>query len=460
MAKLQPVGMTEDELEDAFVDWYFGEGYDIHSDLESKGYTHQYLGQDISQRDLRDIGPYALVVDEFPLGDLLYVKKIGPVFKIQKELGLTPILRHTVRAAKTARVLSEFGDDEMIELIDTHEIKGAVLHGSRTHWHQAAVVHPCARPSCKWQGSVFDEFGPVTHVEAETKEDAVKELFEYNSHWEPHRGAVDEVFTQMEEFKYPMHRNPPPSLTPTMQEALNAIYADSSIMRRGFVIWETGFPVQAGGTSISLPTLKALAKRGYLKLNKDASGRSTYSGRQVPSFGQLYSEVGSSTVLHFDIIPKSNPPFSGWREDWWLEKHPRDNTKIAYRRKRDALNVFMDWNQRLIDLAFNGPSQEHPPDSFDNFNHKYDLKGRRKINTFAKALWFAMPVGGPYYLENIDVNMLNETSPMRHNAEEGQLTIPDFAEERRLVDLEAAYWQDKYGDIFPEEEEELDEAPF
>jgi hypothetical protein len=365
--------LTKRELEDAFEDWYFSDGgWLIHSDLEKRGYIHQFYGQDLSEMDLSGFGSYALVVDEFSYGDLLYTKKIWVNPKLWKELGLLPITPSTLCAARTAWVLSQFGDDEIIELIDTRERKGAVLSGSRTHWHQAAVVHPCARPSCKWQGSVFDEFGPVTHVEADTKEDAVKELLEYNSHWEPHPGAVDEVFTQMEKFKYPLHGNP------------------------------------------------------------DAE------------------EV--------------NPPFSGWRENWWLEKRPRDETKIAYRRKRDALNVFMDWNQSLIDLAFNGPSQKQPTDSFDNFNHKYDLKGKRKIDTFAKAVWFALPAGAPYYIENIDVNMLNDTSPMRHNAEEGILTIPDFAEERRLVDLEAAYWQEKYGDIFPEEEEgeekELEEAPF
>jgi len=430
MAKLQPVGMTEDELEDAFVDWYFGDGYDIHSELEGKGYGHQFFGHDIPERS--EFGSYALVTGEFPHGDLLYTKKMFDP-RLWRELGLYPITPTTKRAAKAAYVMGAFADGETIELIDETRARGAIPREPRTHFKWAAVVHPCARPSCNWQGSIFDEFGPVTHVEAETKEDAVKLLFEDSDGWEPMRGAVDAVFTQMEEFRYPLHRNPGDlrlwRLDPRGWTAVRSVTPETA--DQWLSIWQRDEP---GFTFVVSSKKPKKEKSFFEKHSRKRSGG--LGGRE------------------------QNPPFSGWREDWWLEKHPRDVTKIAYRRKRDALNVFMDWNQRLIDLAFNGPSQEHPADSFDNFNQKYDLKGKRKINTFAKAVWFALPAGTPYYLEDIDVDMLNETSPMRHNAEEGQLTIPDFAEERRLVDLEAAYWQDKYGDVFPEEEEELEEAPF
>ena len=53
--------------------------------------------------------------------------------------------------------------------------------------------------------------------------------------------------------------------------------------------------------------------------------------------------------------------------------------------------------------------------------------------------------------------MLNDTQPMLHNAEEQLLRIPDYAEERRLVDQEAAYWEEKYGNLLPESD---DEVPF
>jgi hypothetical protein len=149
---------------------------------------------------------------------------------------------------------------------------------------------------------------------------------------------------------------------------------------------------------------------------------------------------------------KRNPPFSGYDPKYAQRKLPPDPTKISYRTKRDALNVFIDWNLGIIDEAFSGPTAKQPPDSFDNFNRMFDLEGRRQVDTFAKALWLAMPPGSPYYLEDINVEMLNETSPMRHNTDR-YLTIPDYAEESRLLAKEAEYWEERYGGIFPEEEE-------
>lgn len=177
---------------------------------------------------------------------------------------------------------------------------------------------------------------------------------------------------------------------------------------------------------------------------------STAKSRSVRAAANALAEAYMSHAAR-----RSNPPYSGYDANYPRRKHPKDPTKIAYQAKRDALNVFIDWNQPLIDDVFNGPSQKHPYDSFDNFNHLYGLKGKRRVDTFAKALWWAMPAGKPYYLEDIDVHLLNETSPIRHNASGQLLTIPDYAEERRLVEQEMQYLQDKY-DIYGEN----DEAPF
>jgi hypothetical protein len=141
---------------------------------------------------------------------------------------------------------------------------------------------------------------------------------------------------------------------------------------------------------------------------------------------------------------KHNPPYSGYDPHYPEKKGPKDPTKISYRTKRDALNVFIDWNISAIDEAFSGPNAKQPYDSFDNINHRYGLKGKRRVDTFAKALWWAMPSGSPYYLEDIDVNMLNETSPMRHNTTR-TLMLPDYAEERRLLEQEIASLEERYG---------------
>lgn len=334
--------MTKAELEDDYIDWFAFASDDVQA-LEEQGFIHAFFVED-PDADLSALGSHARVTDEFPHGDILYFKGIGPNPRLWKEAGIWPISMATKRAAKVAVILHQTEGDNAIE-----------LYSERFSW--AAAIHPCARPGCEWQGSMLDKYGPFSHVESDTVEGALDQLFERASDWVYQPGAVDATVTEIEQFRHPLH---------------------------------------------------------------------------------------------------ANPPFSGWRDAWWLEKMPRDVTKIAYRRKRDALLVFMDWNGRLIDLAFNGPSQEHPADSFDNFNSKYELKGKRKITNFTKAVWFALPAGAPYYLEDIDVNMLNDTQPMIHNAEEQQLSLPDYAEERRLVDLEAAYWEERYS-LLPEED---DEVPF
>jgi hypothetical protein len=460
--------LTQDELEDAFIDWYFDDGAAIHFELDRKGYKHVLLGQDLAQHDLSDIGPYAIVTDEFPLGDLLYVKKIGPFAfgKRRDALGLTPVTLDTIRAAKAAFAMSEFGDDETIELIDTHERPGAVLYGDRTHWHQAAVVHPCARPSCKWQGSIFDEFGPVTHVEAETKEEAVRELFEHSAHWVPMRGAVEAVFTRLDGFQYPLHQNPADNGKLKLYEVDLVIVVDRPDLR------DESFTHEVAPGHSSFTRWKFSTQREAVSMYEDIlAGEYDFASEyvrwvqvfKIDPWGKKTRVVRKKQYRRGRDEPwgdefKENPPLSGWREAWWLEKMPHDVTKIAYRLKRDALNVFMDWNGNLIDYAFNGPSQKHPTESFDNFNHQFELKGRRRVDSFAKAVWLALPVGGPYYVHDINVNMLNETSPMMNNAGDEILTIPDYAEERRLVDQEAQYWEDKYGGLLPEEDD--GEVPF
>lgn len=145
-----------------------------------------------------------------------------------------------------------------------------------------------------------------------------------------------------------------------------------------------------------------------------------------------------------------NPPYSGYDKGYFNKKSPADPTKISYRTKRDALNVFLDHNSTVVEEVFDGLTRG-VPDSYDNINHRFDLKGKRRVDNLAKALWWAMPTGSPYYLEDIDVHMLNDTPAMQANYQGLLLQIPDYVEESRLLAKEMAYYEDKYGTALPDE---------
>lgn len=443
----------EEELHDAYIDWFaFNEEMWV---LEERGYRHVFFGHDLDESMGGSIGNYVLVKDEFPPGDLVFVEKlIRP--SLWRELGLTPISIATRKDAKMAVVLSQIEEDGAIE-----------LYSERFKW--AAAVHPCARPGCEWQGSMFDQYGPHGHVEDDTRVGALRQLFERVDDWVVDPGVVDKIVkvaTEHGQFRHPLRPRWEENPADKPYQLVFALVIDHPELR-------------SPSMDKSIPPGKVQWTRWNYSSQKAAV--SDYEGMLAGEFDFASEFIRSVEVIKMNpeggidrvvrrkkerrergddflvINPEDNPPFSGWREGWWREEMPHDVTKIAYRRKRDALNVFMDWNGPLIDQAFNGPSQKHPHESFDNFNAAHGLKGKRRVTTFAKAVWFALPAGGPYHLEDIDVNALNDTQPMIHNAEEQLLRIPDYAEERRLVDLEAAYWE-KYADLLPEDDDA--EVPF
>jgi len=112
----------------------------------------------------------------------------------------------------------------------------------------------------------------------------------------------------------------------------------------------------------------------------------------------------------------------------WVRRKPPTRDKRCYRVKADALKAFQEANRRVID-NYGGETYNQSPAEFDAINHKYGLKGRRKVRNIAEALWVAMPSDRPFCLDNIDLDALNDTSPAREakRALGIQFELPDFA---------------------------------
>lgn len=140
-----------------------------------------------------------------------------------------------------------------------------------------------------------------------------------------------------------------------------------------------------------------------------------------------------------------NPPYSGWREGWWRQPVPRAD-RVCYRTKTEALNKFLEANWRLVE-AWGGPNRRDAPTEFEALNHRYGLRGDRQVDTIARAAWWALGGPGPWCLENINLDLLNETGPARHAERElgESFRLPDYAEEARHM----AQWEAEY----PEHEE-------
>lgn len=153
---------------------------------------------------------------------------------------------------------------------------------------------------------------------------------------------------------------------------------------------------------------------------------------------------------------QKNPPYSGWQKDWFRKPLPKDPYKLAYKRKRDALNVFLEHNRAIVD-DYGGASMKHSPESFEAINHKFDIKGKRRVDTIARAVWWALRGPGPYYLEDIDIHLLNETAPAIYNQDGLIFEIPDYVEEARLAELEAEHYKDLE---LPEEDWSPEGVPF
>ena len=111
----------------------------------------------------------------------------------------------------------------------------------------------------------------------------------------------------------------------------------------------------------------------------------------------------------------------------WIRRPIPPVRKRCYRLKANALNVFRDANRHIIE-RYGGETYNVSPSEFDAINHKYGLRGRRRVRNIAEALWEALRGGRPYCLTDIDLDALNDTSPAREaEAEMGvRFELPDF----------------------------------
>ena len=139
-----------------------------------------------------------------------------------------------------------------------------------------------------------------------------------------------------------------------------------------------------------------------------------------------------AALLHFmlkDDNPDDNPGHNpGARRaraprQWWRRPLPK-RQRTSYRRKSDALNVFRSENQELID-TWGGETIGAGASEFDAINALYGFEGKHQITTIADALWVSIPAssGPPFFVEDIDVDLLNETSPGQIA---GGFRLPDY----------------------------------
>lgn len=194
---------------------------------------------------------------------------------------------------------------------------------------------------------------------------------------------------------------------------------------------------------------------------RDAGGRSAYHTEAAidPDHVQVFDGEHWIPIYDFEDIditaaadedgvlfdrsplrpnPAAIPPMP---DRWWNKKPPAED-KMVYKTKTDALNKFLDYNWNVVE-QWGGPNRKDLPTEYEAINHKYDLKGKRAITTLAQAVWWSMPGPKPWRLENIDVNLLNETMPGIHAQRETGVgfRLPDFAEEQLMAEAEADWWR-------------------
>lgn len=129
--------------------------------------------------------------------------------------------------------------------------------------------------------------------------------------------------------------------------------------------------------------------------------------------------------------------------NWTTRAQPKNWHRRCYRTKSDALRVFTSWNQDVID-SMGGLHAIDRAGGFDAVNERYGLKGPKKAQTVAQALWAAFyPGPAPYCLDRVDLDTLNETNAVR---DAGGFRLPDHVLESKLRSKEKRYYSRIYNE--------------
>jgi hypothetical protein len=123
--------------------------------------------------------------------------------------------------------------------------------------------------------------------------------------------------------------------------------------------------------------------------------------------------------------------------NWWRKAVPEED-KVCYDTKTKALKAFLDTNYEIVQ-NYGGADYAVSPAEFDAINHKYDLRGKQAVRTIAQAVWATMPEGKPYCLDRIDLDALNDTSPVREAHTDFRL--PDYVYEAAIAKEEERYYR-------------------
>jgi hypothetical protein len=123
--------------------------------------------------------------------------------------------------------------------------------------------------------------------------------------------------------------------------------------------------------------------------------------------------------------------------NWWRKAAPEED-RVCYATKTKALKAFLDTNYEIVQ-NYGGADYTVSPSEFDAINHKYGLRGKQAVKTIAEAVWAAMPEGKPFCLDRIDVDALNDTSPVRES--DLSFRFPDYVYEANVAAEEERYYR-------------------
>lgn len=149
-------------------------------------------------------------------------------------------------------------------------------------------------------------------------------------------------------------------------------------------------------------------------------------------------------------IVVDNPPYSGYQPRWYTKPRPGAN-RLCYPTKTKALLVFLDHNWQMVE-EWGGPGRVEDPTAFEAINEEHGLLGRRRVDSLAKALWWVMPSGRPFCLDNMNLELLNATDAAAHGFRERgmRFALPDHVEEAKLAEREAEHYAELLDEDDPE----------